>query len=109
MYGEGKGAAVFHRSGEHHNFDRPSVFQAVLHLILEKCLACARMSESDDPRKIHALQTFSAAARCILAKNLEGWEVMTVFAGDVGQSDRFFMVGEAPLLRQAVGLTSNRS
>ena len=36
------------------------------------------------------------ASRCILAKNLEGWEVMTVFAGEVGQSDRFFMVSGAP-------------
>lgn len=44
-----------------------------------------------------------------MAKNLEGWEVMTVFAGDVGQSDRFFMVGGAPLFRKAVGLISNRS
>ncbi|KAF9786843.1 hypothetical protein BJ322DRAFT_1052283 [Thelephora terrestris] len=65
--------------------------KAVLHLILEKCLTCARTMEFDDPRKIHALETFSATARCILAKNLGGWEVMTVFAGDVGQSDKFFM------------------
>ena len=34
-------------------------------------------------------------SKCILAKNLEGWEVMTVFAGEVGQSDKFFMVGGA--------------
>ena len=52
--------------------------------------------ERDDPRKIHALETFSVASRCILGKNLEGWEVMTVFAGEVGQSDRFFMVSGAP-------------
>ena len=62
------------------------------------------MSESDDPRKIHALETFSATARCILAKNLEGWEVMTVFAGEIGQSDRFFMVGGAPFFHKAVGV-----
>jgi hypothetical protein len=55
------------------------------------------MSEVDDPRKIRALETFSAVSRCILAKNLEGWEVMTVFAGDVGQSDRFFMVRSAAI------------
>ena len=84
---------------------RASFPQAVLHLILEKCLTCARISESDDPRKIHALETFSAASRCILAKSLEGWEVMTVFAGEVGQSDRFFMVGGMPQLYQTVGLT----
>ena len=43
-------------------------------------------------------------SKCILAKNLEGWEVMTVFAGEVGQSDKFFMVGGALWFRQAVGL-----
>jgi hypothetical protein len=106
--GKGKGSGVFHLA-EPHNLDRTPAPQAVLHLILEKCLACARISESDDPRKVHALETFSAAAKCILAKNLEGWEVMTVFAGEVGQSDRFFMVGGAPSCHNAVGLTSDRS
>ena len=74
-------------------------------MILEKCLACARISEPDDPRKIHALETFSVASRCILAKHLEGWQVMTVFAGEVGKSDKFFMVGGALGLHQPAGLT----
>lgn len=96
MRGKGKGADMFHRSGEPLTEAMPPVLQAALHLILEKCLTCARLSECDDPRRIHALETFSATARCLLAKNLEGWEVMSVFAGEVGKSDRFFMVGGAP-------------
>ena len=63
------------------------------------------MSEFDDTRKVHALETFSVTSRCILEKNLEGWEVMTVFAGEVEKSDRFFMVGGAPQFHQVVGLT----
>ena len=88
-----------------HSLDSASVPQPVLHLILEKCLTCARMSEFDDLRKVHALETFSVTARCILAKSLEGWEVMTVFAGEVEKSDRFFMVGGMPGFHSVVGLT----
>lgn len=108
MSGKGEGAVAFHRSTELHNLNCPSVLKPVLHLILEKCLTCARTSEYDDPRKVHALQTFSVASRCILAKNLEGWEVMTVFAGEVEQSDKFFMVGGAPLFHRVVRLTCGR-
>ena len=65
------------------------------------------MSEFNDPRKVHALETFSTASRCILVKHLEGWEVMTVFAGEVGKSDKFFMVGGAPRLHQGwIDMTS---
>jgi len=96
---------MFHRSTKLHNLDSASVPQAVLHLILEKCLTCVRMSRFDDSRKVHGLETFSVASRCILAKNLEGWEVMMVFAGEIGKSDRFFMVGGAPWFHQAARLT----
>ena len=30
--------------------------------------------------------------RCVLAKNLAGWEVMVVFAGEINESDKVFMV-----------------
>jgi hypothetical protein len=36
----------------------------------------------------------SIMIRCILAKNLTGWEAMEIFAGGVSQSDQIFMVGK---------------
>jgi hypothetical protein len=34
----------------------------------------------------------SIVVRCILAKNLAGWEVMEIFAGGIGESDKVFTV-----------------
>jgi hypothetical protein len=45
-----------------------------------------------DVRKAHSLETLSIVIRCILSKNLTGWEVMEIFAGSVNQSDQIFMV-----------------
>ena len=87
MWEGGRYGHVSSRSTKLHSLDSASVPQFALHLILQKCLTCARVPEFDDPRKVYALETFSVAARCILAKNLEGWEVMTAFAGEAEKGD----------------------
>ena len=51
----------------------------------------AREGAPDDPRKTNALQTLSIVVRCVLAKNLSGWEVLEVFGGGV-KGDAVFMV-----------------
>jgi hypothetical protein len=56
-------------------------------------LAYAQNAAHEDIKKLHSLDTLSIILRCILAKNLTGWEVMEVLAGGVGQSDVVFMVG----------------
>lgn len=42
--------------------------------------------------RLRAIETLSIVLRCILAKNLAGWEVMVVFAGEINESDKVFMV-----------------
>ncbi|KAL1737414.1 hypothetical protein EV714DRAFT_266217 [Schizophyllum commune] len=54
------------------------------------CLKWAREGSPDDPRKTNALQTLSIVIRCVLAKNLSGWEVLEVFGGGV-KGDAVFM------------------
>lgn len=44
----------------------------------------------DDVKKAHAVETLSIASRCLLRKNLTGWEVMEIFAGGVHESDKVF-------------------
>lgn len=38
------------------------------------------------------METLSIASRCLLRKNLTGWEVMEIFAGGVHESDKVFNV-----------------
>jgi hypothetical protein len=55
-----------------------------------------RSVKHEDTKKQHALETLSSLASCILAKDLNGWEVMDLLAGSVGQSDEVFMVNIIP-------------
>lgn len=43
-----------------------------------------------DPRKANALETMVVFLRSILQKDLAGWEVMDILAGNVSESDRVF-------------------
>jgi hypothetical protein len=43
-------------------------------------------------RTHHAVDLLMVVIKCILAKNLTGWEVMEVFAGGVNTSDKVFTV-----------------
>ncbi|KAL1757320.1 hypothetical protein FB107DRAFT_209616 [Schizophyllum commune] len=58
--------------------------------LFASCLKWAREGSPDDPRKTNALQTLSIVIRCVLAKNLSGWEVLEVFGGGV-KGDAVFM------------------
>jgi hypothetical protein len=51
----------------------------------------ARNEPYDDIKKSHSVDTLAICIRCILEKNLTGWEVMEIFAGGVNQSDNVFM------------------
>ncbi|KAI4528315.1 DUF1741-domain-containing protein [Schizophyllum commune Loenen D] len=59
--------------------------------LFASCLKWAREGSPDDPRKTNALQTLSIVIRCVLAKNMSGWEVLEVFGGGV-KGDAVFMV-----------------
>ncbi|KAI5898035.1 uncharacterized protein SCHCODRAFT_02487077 [Schizophyllum commune H4-8] len=61
--------------------------------LFASCLKWAREGSPDDPRKTNALQTLSIMIRCVLAKNLSGWEVLEVFGGGV-KADAVFMQGK---------------
>ena len=42
---------------------------------------------------MHAVEMLTILTRCLLGKsNLAGWEVMEMFAGEVNESDKVFMV-----------------
>ncbi|KAL0068683.1 hypothetical protein AAF712_004399 [Marasmius tenuissimus] len=49
-------------------------------------------SETDTAKRGNAFETLTVLTRCILAKNLSGWEVMEIFAGGTGKSDELFML-----------------
>ena len=94
MWEGGRRGHVSSRSTKLRSLDPDFVWQLVLHPILEK-----------GSRKVRAPETFLVAARCILAKKFEGWEVMTVCAGGIEKSDRFFTVGGMSRFRPVAGLT----
>ena len=53
----------------------------------------ARLDGRGDGKKSHhAVDVLMTVVKCILAKNLTGWEVMEVFAGGVNTSDKVFTV-----------------
>jgi hypothetical protein len=64
----------------------------VFSTLFSECLLHARTRAYGDVVRSHALETLSIVIRCVLAKNLAGWEVMEVFAGGVDESDMVFMV-----------------
>jgi hypothetical protein len=62
-----------------------------LHNLFTVCLSFAANRKGKETRA-HAVDTLSIILRTVLAKNLAGWEVMEVFAGQVNDADRVFMV-----------------
>ena len=59
---------------------------------MDACIGTLRSEEADDAKKGHAANTLGVVSRCLLSKNLAGWEVMELFAGGVSDSDRVFNV-----------------
>ncbi|KAF9814518.1 hypothetical protein IEO21_05069 [Rhodonia placenta] len=64
--------------------------KSILNGIILACLHYATTASMDDVKKAHAVETLSIASRCLLRKNLTGWEVMEIFAGGVHESDKVF-------------------
>ncbi|KAG6380882.1 hypothetical protein JVT61DRAFT_5273 [Boletus reticuloceps] len=60
-------------------------------MLFVTCVSFAANSEEDVIIRLQAVETLSVVLRCILAKNLAGWEVMVVFADDINESDKVFM------------------
>ncbi|TFY70009.1 hypothetical protein EVJ58_g112 [Rhodofomes roseus] len=59
----------------------------------EACLGPAKFARTrpdEDTRKRHAVETLCILSKCLLRKNLSGWEVMEIFAGGVNESDKVF-------------------
>uniref|UniRef100_A0A0W0FAR2 Putative conserved protein UP6 n=1 Tax=Moniliophthora roreri TaxID=221103 RepID=A0A0W0FAR2_MONRR len=48
-------------------------------------------SDSDPSKRGNAFQTLIILTRCLLSKNLSGWEIMEIFAGGTSKSDTVFM------------------
>jgi hypothetical protein len=46
----------------------------------------------EDIRKANALETLVVFLRSVLSKDLAGWEIMDLLAGNVSESDRIFGV-----------------
>ncbi|KAJ8454482.1 hypothetical protein ONZ51_g12997 [Trametes cubensis] len=61
-----------------------------LNALVDACIGTLRSEEADDAKKGHAANTLGVVSRCLLSKNLAGWEVMELFAGGVSDSDRVF-------------------
>ncbi|KAH9898211.1 hypothetical protein C8Q73DRAFT_834250 [Cubamyces lactineus] len=61
-----------------------------LNALVDACIRTIRSEETDDTKKSHAASTLGVVSRCLLSKNLAGWEVMELFAGGVSDSDRVF-------------------
>ncbi|TFK56653.1 DUF1741-domain-containing protein [Heliocybe sulcata] len=68
-----------------------SELKPFLNALFKECVDFARSAAYDDPKKPNSLETLSVFCRCILSKDLTGWEVMEVFTGGVRGSDQFFM------------------
>ncbi|KAF8846038.1 hypothetical protein BDN67DRAFT_12014 [Paxillus ammoniavirescens] len=63
----------------------------VLSTLFTTCVSFAAKSQEDVVVTGRAIETLSIMSRCVLAKNLAGWEVMEIFAGGVNESDKVFM------------------
>ena len=75
-------------------------------MLFTACLRQLRIGKPDDTRKNGAAITLQVFMRSMLSKNLAGWEVMEVFAGDVGASDGVFMVGPCSPLEDSTATLS---
>ncbi|KAH7927264.1 hypothetical protein BV22DRAFT_1032014 [Leucogyrophana mollusca] len=65
-------------------------YKSAFNTLFTVCVAHARDCE-DNIVRVHAVDTLAVVVRCVLAKNLAGWEVMEIFAGGVNESDQVFM------------------
>ncbi len=63
----------------------------MLNSLFRTLLGCARTLQHDPTKSAHALETLCILTRTLLAKNLNGWEIMEVFAGGTKESDLVFM------------------
>lgn len=69
------------------------------------CVSFAARREEDTIVRLRAIETLSIILRYILAKNLAGWEVMVIFAGEINESDKVFMVNCDQLYKETESLT----
>ncbi|KAI9570258.1 hypothetical protein HD554DRAFT_2188759 [Boletus coccyginus] len=76
--------------------------KSVLNSLFVTCVSFAGKSEEDAIVRLRAVETLSVVLRCILAKNLAGWEVMVVCAGEINESDKVFM-GFVEMIAQILG------
>jgi hypothetical protein len=74
----------------------------VLNSLFVTCVSFAAKSDEDAIVRLRAIETLSVVLRCVLAKNLAGWEVMVVFAGEINESDKVFM-GFVEMIAQILG------
>lgn len=64
----------------------------LLGTIFKEALRFYTSSGNDDIRKVNTLETLTVLLRAVLQKDLAGWELMDVLAGNVGESDQVFGV-----------------
>ena len=67
-------------------------YKPFLNLICRRSLLHFSQEAYDSPVKANALDTLIIFVRCLLAKQMSGWEIMDVFAGGVAESDTLFGV-----------------
>ena len=63
----------------------------MFHGLFTACLSFAADRKEKETRA-HAVDMLSIILRTVLAKNLAGWEVMEIFAVEVNNADKIFMV-----------------
>jgi hypothetical protein len=68
-------------------------YKGLLSMLCRRCLAHLSNTPFDHRVKANALETLVLFVRCMLSKQLSGWEIMDVFAGGVVESDPLFSVG----------------
>ncbi|KAF8514489.1 hypothetical protein JB92DRAFT_133643 [Gautieria morchelliformis] len=64
--------------------------KGLLNMLCRRCLAHLSSTPFNHPVKANALETLVLFVRCMLSKQLSGWEIMDVFAGGVVESDPLF-------------------
>lgn len=67
-------------------------YKPFLNLLFSRSLAHFSQHPFDSSLKANALETLIIFVRCLLGKQMSGWEIMDVFAGGVTESDKLFAV-----------------
>jgi len=67
------------------------VHKSVLSSLFIICVRFAARNDEDATIRQRAVETVSVLLQCVLGKNLAGWEVMVLFAGEISESDKVFM------------------